>query len=629
MIRSSWKTLSFKVSLFFAVVAVTLVTILSAITLLAFRHFSINTATEHLRTAAEIVRVHLTEAMITGVIDQRQSFLLRLSEVQNLKSARVARSPLVDEQFGKIRRGEYMPDEIEQKVLGTGVPEFNVYENNGELIFRGTIPYAASNEGSPNCLHCHAVPPGSILGTITMTMSITALRQAALLTVATITGVVLCSVLALFFLLYYLLRPISSTAAAVEQVAQHAINGDFKGHVEKQTDDEIGQIADDMNQLLKFLDTGLNKIGDQIAQLTTRKPEPGENLLLATIDMVEHLAQISHYKLAIEEDTSKIDVYRRLISTLQNKFLGPNAEYSIYEVSNDKNEIRPILVDGESDAPCRWCNEKILAAPSNCRIFHTGHMADGIIQPDICYNFCYAEEGEARYPLCFPILQSGTVGSILQLVVRESTKDRVHTVLPYIHAYLRDTAPVLEVRRLMETLKESSLRDPMTGLNNRRFLEECVETLVANVYRKQHPITILMLDLDHFKMVNDTYGHDAGDMVLKALANIIKRSVRASDIVIRFGGEEFLIVLQETSGASSMLVAEKIRTAVEAMQIKLNGGIVLQKTISIGMADFPADSNTFWQTVKFADVALYRAKESGRNRVIRFTREMWTDGEEY
>jgi diguanylate cyclase (GGDEF)-like protein len=117
-------------------------------------------------------------------------------------------------------------------------------------------------------------------------------------------------------------------------------------------------------------------------------------------------------------------------------------------------------------------------------------------------------------------------------------------------------------------------------------------------------------------------------MVLKALANVIKQSVRASDIVIRFGGEEFLIVLQETSGVASVQVAEKIRAAVEVMQIQFSG-VVLQKTISIGIADFPADSNTFWQAVKFADVALYRAKESGRNRVVSFSKDMWADGNEY
>jgi diguanylate cyclase (GGDEF)-like protein len=193
---------------------------------------------------------------------------------------------------------------------------------------------------------------------------------------------------------------------------------------------------------------------------------------------------------------------------------------------------------------------------------------------------------------------------------------------------MSDTAPVLEVRRLLETLRDSSLHDPMTGLKNRRFLEEYVDTLTANVRRKQTSMAILMLDLDHFKMVNDTHGHDAGDAVLKALASVIKNKVRASDIVIRYGGEEFMVVLQDIADSDSLVIAEKIRASVEAMVITHNS-IVLQKTISIGVANFPKDSGTFWQAVKFADVALYHAKTAGRNRVQHFTPDMWTDHKEY
>ncbi|MDR2031466.1 MAG: GGDEF domain-containing protein [Azoarcus sp.] len=626
------KTLNFKVSLFFVAISVVLVSVVTAISLYAFRQFSINTATEHLRTAAEIVRVHLTEAMITGVIEQRQNFLLRLAEVQNLKTARVVRSPLVDQQFGPNRKGEYLPDEIEESVLKTGASRFEVTENNDEIIFQGTIPYIASSEGSPNCLQCHAASPGDVLGAVTMTMSITALRHNGLMTVASIVGVVIISVLVLFVLLYYLLQPISDTASAIERAVQDAIDGNFNNLVEKKTNDEIGQIASDMNRLLKFLDTGLNKIYGYISQLIVRKQKPGENLLLATIDMVENMTQISQYKIAIEEDEAKIDVYRRLISTINIRFFQGRGEFSIYEVSNDNTELHPIIInDEDSYTTCAWCNQKILTDPIGCRAFHTAHSINGITQPGICYNFRQTgdEDGGPRRHLCFPVLKSsGTVGSIVQLVIREADKDAILAALPYIRVYLYDTAPVLEVRRLMETLRESTLRDPMTGLSNRRFLEEYVDSLTANVRRKQTHAGILMLDLDHFKMVNDTYGHDAGDAVLKALANTIKTTVRSSDIVIRYGGEEFLVVLQGTSIDDAMSVAEKIRSAVEFMQI-VHGGIVLKKTISIGVADFPGDSATFWQAVKFADVALYHAKEAGRNRVLHFTQDMWADSQEY
>ncbi|MDR0634054.1 MAG: diguanylate cyclase [Azoarcus sp.] len=628
MASSSRKTLNFKVSLFFALISAVLIVVLTAISLFAFRQFSVSTATEHLRTAAEIARVHLTEAMITGVIDQRQSFLLRLAEVQNLKSARVVRAPVVDEQFGSARKGEYLPDEIEKSVLRTGKPEFEVSESNGDIIFRGTIPYTANKEGSPNCLQCHVAQPGAVLGAVTMTMSITALRHNGLVTVATIIGVVIFGVAALFILLHCLLRPISNTASAIEHAVQDAIGGNFKNEVEKKTNDEIGQIASDMNRLLKFLDTGLNKINGYISQLVIRKQESGENLLLATIDMVENMTHISQYKIAIDEDESKFDVYRRLISTINDRFFQRQGEFSIHEVSSNGNELRPILIEGIMDSPCRWCDKKILTEPKSCRVLHTAHAINGINQPDICYNFKAGDDGVPRYPLCLPIHKSGTVGSVVQIVVKDTDKDRILTALPYIQVYLADTAPVLEVRRLMETLRESSLRDPMTGLNNRRFLEEYIDTITAGVHRKRTNVAILMLDLDHFKMVNDTYGHDAGDAVLKSLANVIKLTVRASDIVIRYGGEEFMVVLQDTSSSDALIVAEKIRASVEAMQIS-HAGVTLQKTISIGIACFPDNSNTFWQAVKFADVALYHAKEAGRNRVQHFTPDMWTDNQEY
>jgi diguanylate cyclase (GGDEF)-like protein len=149
--------------------------------------------------------------------------------------------------------------------------------------------------------------------------------------------------------------------------------------------------------------------------------------------------------------------------------------------------------------------------------------------------------------------------------------------------------------------------------------------LISQAQRHKQSMAFMMLDLDYFKMVNDTYGHDAGDAVLKALSKVLTDSVRASDYVIRYGGEEFLILLQESDALQALDVAEKIRSSVEGLRIQVSGA-VLQKTISIGIADYPNDSDTFWQAVKFADVALYHAKDSGRNRVVRFTRELWDAG---
>jgi diguanylate cyclase (GGDEF)-like protein len=614
--------LNSKVTVFFVAISISLVAMLVAISLFAFRSFSIASSTEHIRTAAEIVRVHLTESMINGVIDKRESFLLRLMEVQGLTSARVIRSPLVTKQFGNGLNQETASDEVERQVLLDGKAQYEIMETREDTLIRGTVPFVATNRGSPNCLQCHEVPEGSVLGAVTMLVSIGSLKSKAMLTVAGIAGTVTLFSAIAFFLIRRLIRPIAATAENVEHAVQRALHGDFKAKVDVTTKDEIGQIAFDMNRLLSFLDTGLSRIGANVARLTNRVPSPDENQLDATIDMVDGLTRAAHFKQAIEEDETKSEIHQRLSLTLKKEF--GIEEFSIYEIVANRNQMVPLFVDGEMDGTCRWCDPQIMVRSEGCRARRTGHVVDGVVTPGICYAFKPEEGVGDRRHVCLPIIQSGSVGNVLQLVTTPDQAEQLAAKIPYVAVYLREAAPVLETKKLMETLRESSLRDPMTGLNNRRFLEEYVDTLVATVQRRKARVAVMMLDLDFFKMVNDTYGHDAGDSVIKALAKVLRQSVRTSDLVIRYGGEEFMIILNDTPPEDADIVAEKIRASVEALEVQA-GSTLLKKTISIGVADFPNDSDTFWQAVKFADVALYQAKETGRNRVIRFSKEMWTD----
>ncbi|HEY6898602.1 MAG TPA: diguanylate cyclase [Rhodocyclaceae bacterium] len=609
-----------KVTLFFGVLSLGLVAALVVIGLWSFRQYSVATASEHIRTAAEIVRVHLTESMINGVISKRQNFLERLKEVEGLQSARVIRGSLVQQQFGKGFNEEQPADSIEMQVLADGKQHFDIIDANGPVIIRGTIPFVAHRGGNPNCLQCHQVAEGSVLGAVTITMSIEHLKRKAIYTVLLMVAAVTLFAFATFFLLRRFLRPIVDTAVHVEKAVHRAIGGEFKASIEVLTRDEIGRIANDVNRLLAFLDQGLTRISRNVALLTEHTPAPNGNQLQDTIDMVDALTQASQFKQAIEEDETKAEVYCRLASAVEGRF--GVKEYSMYELVLNRNQIKPMVVDGEADAGCKWCDPLIQVRSESCRVRRTGHLVDGLSTPDICYAFKPPAEAPGRHHICFPIMSSGGVGSVLQLVVDEDNIERVKALTPYINVYLQEAAPVLEAKRLTETLRESNLRDPMTGLHNRRFLEESVDSLVANTQRRGGHLGVMMLDLDYFKMVNDTYGHDAGDAVLKALAKVLAGAVRSSDMVIRYGGEEFMIILQNTDGDGAIPVAEKIRTAVEELKVQVAGG-VLQKTISIGIADFPKDSDTFWQAIKFADVALYRAKEDGRNRVVRFTPELW------
>lgn len=614
-----------KIAAFFGVLAIGLVVAVLAIGLFSFRQYSIATATEHVRTSAEILRVSLTEAMINGVINKREGLLTRLMEVEGLKSVRVIRGPQVEQQFGKGLSREQPSDDIERRVLAGGKAEFDLIEDGSDVTFRGTIPFVATNRGSPNCLMCHHVAEGTTLGAVTITMSIEHLKRKALLTLGLMIAAVTLFSLATFLLLRRLTYPIVETATHVETAVHRAIEGDFKSQVVVRTQDEIGHIAAEMNRLLAHLDDGLNRIGRMVAQLTNHAPTTSSgNLLKSTIEMVETLTDAAHFKQAIEEDETKAEIYVRLSTAIETLF--NVRHFSIYEVLAVHNQMLPVIVDGQAQGACRWCDPQILIRNETCRARRTGHIVNSIATPDICFAFRPPVDQPGYKHICFPIIQSGSVASVLQLVAAPDEHERVDGLVPYVGVYLREAAPVLEAKRLTETLRESNLRDPMTGLHNRRFLEESVDTLIAQAQRHKKPMAFMMLDLDYFKMVNDTYGHDAGDAVLKALAKVLTQSVRTSDYVIRYGGEEFLILLQETDAATAVDVAEKIRHAVEELKVQVSGGL-LQKTISIGIAGYPDDSDTFWQAVKFADVALYSAKETGRNRVVRFTRALWEGGD--
>ncbi|MFP4245449.1 MAG: diguanylate cyclase [Ectothiorhodospira sp.] len=363
-----------------------------------------------------------------------------------------------------------------------------------------------------------------------------------------------------------------------------------------------------------------------MAQLVQALPDQGGNLLNDTANTVSGLVRVAQFKQAIEEDQSTEEVFLRIGEVLRQEFA--LERFSVYRVDRDRKEIRVALVDGMPDQGIRWCNADILENCLTCRVVRTGHVIDGLENPTLCRAFDGAALEQGLRYLCMPIIQSGGVGSVVQLVVSAGEIQRLKVARPLVGAYLREAAPVLQAKDLMASLRESALNDAMTGLRNRRFLEEYSQTLVAQSRRRQTPMTLMMLDLDYFKTVNDTHGHDVGDQILRELAGILRGHLRESDLVLRYGGEEFLVILMDTGAEAALEVAEKIRKAVEATTFRVAGG-ELHKTLSVGLAEYPGDAQAFWQVLKYADVALYAAKDRGRNQVVRFEAPMWPSGGEY
>jgi len=173
-----------------------------------------------------------------------------------------------------------------------------------------------------------------------------------------------------------------------------------------------------------------------------------------------------------------------------------------------------------------------------------------------------------------------------------------------------------EIAELQTKLQEQAIRDPLTGLFNRRYLEESIDREMARASREKFSIGMIMIDIDHFKQVNDIYGHMAGDLILQDLAKLLTGGIRAGDIACRYGGEEFLLILPKASKETTALRAEQWRTDFAALKT-VYGENVLQATISLGVAAYPEDGATAAEVINAADQAMYHAKRLGRNRVVR------------
>ena len=171
-----------------------------------------------------------------------------------------------------------------------------------------------------------------------------------------------------------------------------------------------------------------------------------------------------------------------------------------------------------------------------------------------------------------------------------------------------------EVQALQEMLREQSTHDALTGLYNRRYLEETLGRELVSAERHGYPVSVIMGDLDHFKAVNDSYGHLAGDEVLRVFGALMRQHARGSDIYCRYGGEEFLLVMPQMAEDSAVERAEQLRLAMAASPVPY-GASPIAVTASFGVATFPRDGRTGDELIAAADSALYAAKAAGRNRI--------------
>ncbi|MDR2905700.1 MAG: diguanylate cyclase [Helicobacteraceae bacterium] len=609
-----------RLSVFLALVLIILTALIIVAVSIGFRNFGIYSAKEKAYVASNLVRDGLTSHMVSGTMDKRHYFMEKIGATSDIKDLWIVRSQSVLEQYGAGFESNNTHDIIDSRVFETGKSVEILNESWDEVDLRITIPYIAT----PECMQCHIANRGDVLGVVNMRFDITNTRDVATRTIFWIAVISLVVLLVVILAANYYADEYLQLFESIMRSIKAAHDGDFTQQIMTKIKDEGGKLAHFLNSLTAHLNQVVSDIDKKISVLIGNVYDIHERNPLNRVGViVDSLVDIYNFKKTIESDRDKDEIYSHLLMISQ-RIAGEGAECALFEMNAHKET--PILVDSSRQGWfCEIKGDPLVCA--DCRALRSGSAVFSDEFSDICKYF--KNSAEVFYA-CLPFRMTGEKTLLLTISVR--TREEIEHIKAEnfrLFNYFEAARPVLESRYLTQVLQESNLRDGLTGLYNRKFLDEFIEHITHQATRANAPYALLALDIDFFKMVNDAYGHDIGDVVLKGFAETLASSIREADVAVRQGGEEFLVLLFNADEENAMRIAEKIREKFASRSFAVQGGSIV-KTVSIGVAMFPSDAEKMWRAIKFADIALYKAKNSGRNRVIRFTQDMVKDnGEEY
>jgi diguanylate cyclase (GGDEF)-like protein/PAS domain S-box-containing protein len=288
---------------------------------------------------------------------------------------------------------------------------------------------------------------------------------------------------------------------------------------------------------------------------------------------------------------------------------------ALYVISPSRNAVETVTDWGP---PIR--GERVFA-PDDCWALRRGRPHWFEIG-GAAANCHHTDPAQVTGSLCVPLMAQGEAIGILNLQRAHSDERQSTGSKPSSEAEQKLAAVLAEQialalgnLRLRETLRNQSIRDPLTGLFNRRYLEESLEREISRATRNKNSVAIIMMDLDRFKVFNDTFGHQAGDAALRTFGDFLKKTTRGQDIACRYGGEEFAMVLSDCHLDGALQRAEALREGVKQLTVQHAGQLLGTISLSMGLALFPDHGSTISEVVRAADQALYCAKRDGRDRV--------------
>lgn len=400
-----------------------------------------------------------------------------------------------------------------------------------------------------------------------------------------------------------LVRPIENLADLVQRLGA----GDFSARASIKGDDEVR----DLGQAFNVMATSLER-ERQIVERTNQSLELSNRTLNERSRRSQLLTEMTGLLQSVRDLGEAAQVLPRFLELL----FAPNAG-ALYVITSSLNYLDQLV-----------CWGKLPLAPTfeivDCWGLRRGqpYLVEQSDSALVCPHVgaTSATPATPATTLCVPMMAEGTTLGLLHLACAQPLPDAATALAWREHTQrvAEQLGLALANLKLRKQLRDQSIRDILTGLHNRRYLEESLPRELARAEREKYLVAVFMLDVDHFKNFNDSYGHEAGDAVLHALGRVLNESVRAGDLACRFGGEELTVALPRVSPEQAREWAARVMQRVRSMEVKAGGRSLPAVTVSIGLAFVPEHGSDPETVIQAADLALYEAKRAGRDRLVVF-----------
>jgi len=400
--------------------------------------------------------------------------------------------------------------------------------------------------------------------------------------------------------------------------------------------DELGTLAKGINNMLEQVEIRDKQLEEHRHELEAEIDRRTNELEVANEKLKEELLERERYQDELKKVYKDLEKHHQqiyLLSDMNERIqvchsleeTHPVITYYLRQLFPDSSGALYMINESHSsvEALVRWGDPLPDDAPftqADCWSLRQGkiHVVRDPENELVC-NHC-KDSADGPY-LCVPMIAYGDVMGLLHIQFKAGATDIPDSLQQFSLNASEQLGLALANLKLHEALIAQSVRDPLTGLYNRRFMQESLERELVQTHRTGNKVGIIMLDIDHFKNFNDTHGHAAGDTVLQNVSNFLQDTIRSFDIVCRYGGEEFIIILPDIEEDTLMQRAEEIRKGISRLEIQHRNKKLDNLTVSLGVSLSPKHGSSMDELINVADAALYKAKNSGRDCVKMASRD--------